>query len=334
MVDTRIIQHDELYKKSITDHIKRHIDFVTAVLVFANGTVPRATNGTDYALYTLTSIFPKTLARTISFIFTNISSPLHWNYSGDTMPDILKDAPQNFLSNPIAFHRKYNKLKNDPNTRKLRADFRKAVKGGEQDAMFRPYFPRVWIIFELVVFFMKRNRVVEENFSCVFENIWDSVSAEVPMEQARYIGEHEGNILGQGLGEDRGQSGQRVIGADSNARDGAIGEDENGSNKVDMLLDMIHNTLLVELVVLNTASIGQPRCIKDANLGKRLHILTTLINASNHHYATLACELVKAGCVGLALVVRATLLVGVVKDVEVVVINIVTLKNIGDEFQE
>ena len=115
------------------------------------------------------------------------------------------------------------------------------------------------------------------------------------MKRARYIGEHEGNILGQGLREDGGQHGQRVIGANSNARDGAIGEDENGSNRVDMLLDLIRDTLLVEFVVLDTASIGQPRCIKNANLGKRLHILTAFINASTYHYAILACELVKAG---------------------------------------
>ena len=117
------------------DQIKKHIDSVTAVLVLANGTVPRITVGTDYALSTLTSIFPKTLTKNIAFMFTNVSSPLHWNFSGDTIPDVLKDAPQFFVNNPIALHRKYNKLKDDPNTRKVRADFRKAVKGGEQDAM-------------------------------------------------------------------------------------------------------------------------------------------------------------------------------------------------------
>jgi len=44
--------------------------------------------------------------------------------------------------------------------------------------------------------------------------------------------------------------------------------------------------------------------------------------------------LVKAGRVGLALTVRATLLIGEVEDVEVVVINIVSGKDIGDELED
>jgi len=48
---------------------------------------------------------------------------------------VLKDAPQFILNNPIALLKKYNKLKGDPNTRKERAEFRKAVKAGEQDAL-------------------------------------------------------------------------------------------------------------------------------------------------------------------------------------------------------
>ena len=80
-------------------------------------------------------MFPKTLTKNISFIFTNVSSPLHWNFCGDTIPDVLKDAPQFCLNNPIALHRKYVKLKDDPNTRKLRADFHKAVKASEQDTL-------------------------------------------------------------------------------------------------------------------------------------------------------------------------------------------------------
>jgi hypothetical protein len=135
LADTRSVQHDELHKKSITDQITKYIDSITAVLVLTNGTVPRITVGTDYALSTLSAIFPKTLAKNIAFVFTNVSSPLHWNFSGDSIPDVLKDAPQFFLNNPIALHRKYNKLKDDPSTRKVRADFRNAVKAGEQDAL-------------------------------------------------------------------------------------------------------------------------------------------------------------------------------------------------------
>ena len=44
--------------------------------------------------------------------------------------------------------------------------------------------------------------------------------------------------------------------------DSAIGEDENGSDGVDMLLDLRCNTLLVELILPKTASVGQARCVE------------------------------------------------------------------------
>jgi len=90
----------------------------------------------------------------------------------------------------------------------------------------------------------------------------------------------------------------------------------------------------LEFILLSTASVGQPRCVKDANLGKRLHLLTTFKITGTYHYAVLAREFVKPGRVGLALAVSTTLLVGVVEGVEVVVIDAVAMKGIGDELQE
>jgi len=139
---------------------------------------------------------------------------------------------------------------------------------------------------------MKRDRVVEDKLRCVFEQTRDRIPTEVPVKRARYIGEYEANIFGQGLGEDGGQSGECIVGADSNARDGAIGEDENGGNGADVLRYQVRDTLLVELIMLNTAGVGQPRCIEDANLGKMLRILTTFINTSTYHYSVLARKFV------------------------------------------
>ena len=68
-------------------------------------------------------------------MFTNVSSPLHWNFSGDTIPEPLQDAPQFLLNNPIALQKKYQKLKDDPNVKKGRPDLRKAVKAGEENAL-------------------------------------------------------------------------------------------------------------------------------------------------------------------------------------------------------
>jgi len=135
LADTRGPQQDELHKRSIARQIKEHIDSITAVLVLANGTVPRVTVGTDYALSTLSAIFPLTLANNIAFIFTNVSSSLHWNFSRDTVPDVLTHAPQFLLNNPIALQRKYLRLKDDPNMKKERVSFRNAVKAGEENAL-------------------------------------------------------------------------------------------------------------------------------------------------------------------------------------------------------
>ena len=135
MADTRGIQQDEIHKRSIATQIQKHIKSISAVLVLANGTVPRVAVGTDYALSTLSAIFPESLAKNIAFMFTNVSSPLHWNFSGDTIPDSLKDAPQFLLNNPIALQKKYIKLMDDPNVKKGRPDLRKAVKAGEENAL-------------------------------------------------------------------------------------------------------------------------------------------------------------------------------------------------------
>ena len=129
------MQQDELHKKSIATQIEKHIDSVTAVLILANGTVPRVTVGTDYALTTLSTIFPKSLNKNIAFMFTNVLTPLHWNFSGETIPEILKDAPQFILNNPIALQKKYLRLKDGPNMKKMKTDLRNAVKAGEKNAL-------------------------------------------------------------------------------------------------------------------------------------------------------------------------------------------------------
>ena len=134
MADTSDIRQDELQKESIATQVKQHIDSVTAVLVLANGTVPGLTVATDYALSMLSSIFPATLANNLAFVLTNVSGPLYQNFSGDSLPDVLKDAPLFLLDNPIALQRKYVKLKGDAKSRSKGAEMRKTVKASEEQA--------------------------------------------------------------------------------------------------------------------------------------------------------------------------------------------------------
>ncbi len=114
----------------------------------------------------------------------------------------------------------------------------------------------IWVIFELGIRLLQRDGVIEEELRSVFENIWESILGEAPMLGARDIGEHEGGVAGQGSGEDGGQGGECIVGADSDARDGAISEDENSSDGVDVVFDLSGNTPLVEPVVLNTPGVG------------------------------------------------------------------------------
>jgi hypothetical protein len=114
--------------------IKKHVDSVNAILVLANGTVPRVTVGADYALSTLAAIFPN-LPSNIAFIFTNVSSLLYLNVSGNTIPDILTHARQMHLDNPVGLQRKYLRLEDNTDIRNRRTDMRREVMAGEQGAL-------------------------------------------------------------------------------------------------------------------------------------------------------------------------------------------------------
>jgi len=121
------------------------------------------------------------------------------------------------------------------------------------------------------VLLVERDGVVEEELRGVFEDVWNGISGKIPMEGAQNIGEHECSVAGQGFGEDGRQSGECIVGADSDPRDSAIGEDKNCSERFDVLLDLSCNATLVELVLLNTS---QPGCVEDADLGKWLRLLS------------------------------------------------------------
>ena len=135
MADDRGAQQDELHKKSVVDEIEKNIDSVTAVLVLANGTVPRVNVGTDSALSILSTIFTRTPSKNVAFLLTNTSNPLYQNFSGDILPESVKGAPQFLLNNPIALQRKYLELKGSQKMRARMTSFREAVKASEQEAL-------------------------------------------------------------------------------------------------------------------------------------------------------------------------------------------------------
>ena len=128
-------KRNELHKRSIVTQIKKQFDSLTVVLVLVNGTVPYVTVGTDYTLSMLSTVFPNPVNNNLAFLFTNVSSPIELNFPQHTLPGFLKDTPQFLLDNPIALQKKYLKIKDDPGMKMIKADFHKAVKNSEQDAL-------------------------------------------------------------------------------------------------------------------------------------------------------------------------------------------------------
>ena len=134
LADTRGIHQDELHKKSIATEIQNHIDSVSAVLILANGAVPRITVGMDYALSALSAIFPKILVNNIAFLFSNVTTPLSFNFSKDAIPEVLKNAPHFLIDNPISLQKKYLELKGGMSRKKAK-EMQKAVKSAEENAL-------------------------------------------------------------------------------------------------------------------------------------------------------------------------------------------------------
>ena len=76
------------------------------------------------------------------------------------------------------------------------------------------------------------------------------------MEGVRDVGEHEGGVSGQVFGDDGGKGGECIVGADCDARDSTIGEEENSSDGSNVIIDISSNIPLVEPVLLNAPSVG------------------------------------------------------------------------------
>jgi hypothetical protein len=68
-------------------------------------------------------------------VLTNVTSPLYQNFAQSVVPEKLKDAPLFFLNNPIALQKRYIKLKDAPNMKRRRANWRNMVTAAEQDAL-------------------------------------------------------------------------------------------------------------------------------------------------------------------------------------------------------
>lgn len=108
--------------------------------------------------------------------------------------------------------------------------------------------------------------------------------------------------------------------------DDIVTEDENSVDRTDVLLDKCYNTLLVDLLVLITT---QPRCVENTNLEKWLRVEAAFKNIGTYQYTTVATNFIEVRYLYTTMG-RRTL----VENIKVVVINVISKKDIGDECQE
>ena len=113
LADTRGIDQDEQHKACIVEAVTSEITTVHAIVIVANGTLPRLGAPTDYALWSISSMFPRTLEKSIAIFLTNVPNSLSCNFSKDALPDALRgdNYHPHWIDNPVALWKKYNEIK-------------------------------------------------------------------------------------------------------------------------------------------------------------------------------------------------------------------------------
>src|SRR5258706_521323 len=134
LADTRGIHQNALKKKSIATEIQNHLGYVNAVLILANGSIPRISVSMDYALTTLSALFPKILADNTAFLLTNVPTPASRNFPDDAILRDLKHAPKFLIDNPIALQKNYLKQKGHLDKKTLKK-IKQSVKLAEENAL-------------------------------------------------------------------------------------------------------------------------------------------------------------------------------------------------------
>jgi energy-coupling factor transporter ATP-binding protein EcfA2 len=112
LADTRGINQDAKHKAAIVQAVTSQITTVNAIVIVANGTLPRLGVATDYALWSLSSMFPRTLDKSIAIFLTNVPNALGCNFTQDALPEALRGDNYHpfFIDNPVALWKRYNEI--------------------------------------------------------------------------------------------------------------------------------------------------------------------------------------------------------------------------------
>jgi energy-coupling factor transporter ATP-binding protein EcfA2 len=120
LADTRGIDQDKAHRASIVRAIDEQVKTIDSVVVLANGTQERLSVATEYALSAIGSMFPRSIAGNISFIFTHVPDPLSMNFCSSSLPPAFISCNMWTIQNPIAQYVKYNEYiaANTPQTQR------------------------------------------------------------------------------------------------------------------------------------------------------------------------------------------------------------------------
>ena len=118
LCDTRGLEQDKEHKKSIAEAIKAQVQTLDGVIIMANGTLERVGPGVEYALHTLSTMFPRSIMNNIGFMFTNVPDALSFNFQSNTLPEELRNAERWTIQNPVAQFVKYQEAKSNNSRRR------------------------------------------------------------------------------------------------------------------------------------------------------------------------------------------------------------------------
>jgi AIG1 family len=133
LCDTRGLEKDKEHKRSIAEKIRAQVQTLDAVIIMANGTVERVGPGIEYALYTLASMFPRSIADNIGFMLTNVPDPLSFNFQQDTLPPEVRNAEVWAIQNPVAQFTKYQESK--ANSRYTASKLQRVLQSNYENTM-------------------------------------------------------------------------------------------------------------------------------------------------------------------------------------------------------
>jgi GTP-binding protein EngB required for normal cell division len=104
--DVRGLKQDQNYMNNITKALKDYVGTLNAVLVVVDGAKPHTTPSVDYALSSISTLLPQSLAENIGVLFTHVASPLVWSFDFTALPIGLQNTKQFLVDNPLALQEK------------------------------------------------------------------------------------------------------------------------------------------------------------------------------------------------------------------------------------